>query len=481
MVSSPASRPWWRSPGPLLLLLLHAGLFLGAYQLRFDRTAWQRLEQQLPAQPTVAQWYHALVDTHGFAGLAVWFFDTHGEVRLYHRYASVAVHGVDPKLPADAPGQGTFRIYREVRPEYQPGAILVMAVPALIARSENDYTTAYTAWAGGLYLATALLGMGVLAGSERISPALATRTLIWSLLFVLAFGSIAASRFDVVVPLTIVTALALLQRGLRGGAAGWLVASGAVVALGVMTKIVPGLLLAAALLWLVTVGGRQHWRAAVLLAFGCGATLVILHLGFQAWFGDGYLASYTYHVQRALQIESTYAGVLMALPAAGEPLAHALRFGAIELQHPAAAACARLAPFIFLAAAALLALAYAWRNRRRDATDRDLSILLLTIVLLLVFMLTNKVFSPQYLLWVTPLAAVAAGARPRLGFVAAALLIPTICTQVLFPYLYDFLTSFHPAMVALLNARNLLLLVIAGWWFWHLPPAREGKPSHAER
>jgi hypothetical protein len=469
MPSSSVSRPWWRSPGPLLALLLHVAVFAGLFQLRFADGAWRKMDRSLPPHPTTAQWFRVIVAEHGYGGLVTWFFDTHTEIRLYRRFAEVALRGVDPERPADAPGQGRLALYRDVPMEYQPGALLAFVPPALFARNLHDYETTFTLWCGVLYLAALLLGLRVLGRDEPIAPRGAARGLWWSLAFLLCFGGVAAARFDHAVPLACLAAAWAFQRAERTGSLAWFAAAGALVAGGVMIKIVPGMLLGAMFGWLVVFPATKRWRPMLPVVAGFGIALALLHAAFVAHWGDGYLASYTYHVKRGLQLESTFAGVIMAGHGFGGPLGIAYVSKAYDLETPFTGVLVSLSPALFLALAGVLAVRVAAARRLAGGPRRDFALVLLTIALLLAFMLTNKVFSPQYLLWLGPLFAVALAAERALWAPAVALLLAAGITQAIFPHFYDQLRLMQPWTVLLLNLRNLILVVLLGWLLWRLP------------
>ena len=78
-------------------------------------------------------------------------------------------------------------------------------------------------------------------------------------------------------------------------------------------------------------------------------------------------------------------------------------------------------------------------------------------------MLTGRVFSPQYLIWVAaPLLAAAALDRPRGPFRICATLFLVLCaiSQLIYPQGYPVLKAFHPLAIALLNLRNAGIVVL---------------------
>ena len=76
----------------------------------------------------------------------------------------------------------------------------------------------------------------------------------------------------------------------------------------------------------------------------------------------------------------------------------------------------------------------------------------------------NKVGSPQFIGWLAAPVIFGLLVRPatwRLPAVLVAVL--AALTQLIYPYLYDWLLVAHPSMVLLLTLRNLLEFVLLGW------------------
>ena len=108
-----------------------------------------------------------------------------------------------------------------------------------------------------------------------------------------------------------------------------------------------------------------------------------------------------------------------------------------------------------LAAAMVVALGL----RRRPTTTADVALLGSAVVAVL--LVTNKVLSPQYVLWLLAALAAAVGSGAPLprhwkGLVATA----SVATQLLYPAFYGGLLEAEIAPFALLAVRNATLLVL---------------------
>lgn len=471
MSSPPVPRPWWRQPGPALALLLHALLFTVIFQLHFTDAERHRIATSEPSGAS------AIIRERGPFGLVIWFFSVHGEIRRYHRYASLALDGIDPRQPADAPDQGRLRLYRDVPVEYQPGAVLVLLAPRMLGRDFDAYRTGFIAWCGVLYMGTMLLALHLLADGRPIASAQANRALWASAAFLLCFGGVAAARFDHIVPFFCVVGGIVFRRAARLDSAAWFFAFGALAAAGALVKIAPFVLIPAALLWLCAVSARPPWRAGGAVVTGFGVTVLALHIAFYAIWGDGYLRSFTYHLERGVQIESTYAGAIMAGDGFGHPMSVVESHAAKNLETPYTGLVKAIQAPLFLAVSGAIAWRFLVRYRRLPLTARDLAVLLLGAVFLLAFILTNKVFSPQYLLWIGPLLALAYGVRPRLAPAVVVLLVASALTQAIFPRFYQQLRELQAPLILLLNLRNVILVALLAWLGWTLAAQLRDEPD----
>ena len=171
----------------------------------------------------------------------------------------------------------------------------------------------------------------------------------------------------------------------------------ALLGLGTMTKLFPGLLAVVAFVWLFW--GRDERRAALRGAAIFTAVVLAISLPFA---GAGYVESFTFHLDRPVQIESTPATVLFALGGSDVTGTNLRpdRFKSNGLDGGYADGVERL---FFLLLVGALAAIVALAARRPDARH----LVLCGFAALLAFVTLGKVFSPQYVIWLAPFAALA--------------------------------------------------------------------------
>lgn len=242
-------------------------------------------------------------------------------------------------------------------------------------------------------------------------------------------------------------------------------------------------------------------RVLVLAAITIGG-----FLAFYAVYGVSCLGFLAYHRDRGIQIESLHSSVLLGLHETGYPVNTYYAHGSFNLGSSLSSALAALAPRL-MAASSLAVAALCWGHFRRFA-ERDRATappqvtfaqlypqetVSYALLGLLVITVTNKVLSPQYLLWLAPLVPLIS--RRMRGWLLYQWSFFVCCalTTALYPYLLhsdvvrtlangQFATPTHRAIVILLS-RNLLLLGLTVSLAWHLwksgDSCQEGRPDAA--
>ena len=334
--------------------------------------------------------------------------------------------------------------YRDVATEYPPGSVPFTILPGLVASTGAGYRLAFACEmllvdAVGLWAATCLARV-VDAGRRRIPLAY--------VLAMVAVGPLLVLRFDIVPAVCVLGAVALAAQGRFGWAA-------AALGYGTAAKIFPGVLAPLLVLGMVPAVGwwRSLRRTVPPFLAGFGLTVVpALVLSVR-----GTADSVLYHVQRGVQIESLWANLIAIAHQFGLPARTVYGFGAYDLTSSVSGTAKTLsgvATLAFLAGAAWLV----WRRSRARGglgpADWAGAFTLGTFA----FVLSSRVLSPQYLVWLCApmvgLAPVRAGRRALWTLVGAAAV-----SQVVFPFRYTQLRRLYPFDVGLLTLRNLLLVV----------------------
>ena len=193
----------------------------------------------------------------------------------------------------------------------------------------------------------------------------------------------------------------------------------------------------------------QRWKALALFTLICSALIVVsLLLNVQ-----GTLGPLSYFNVRPLQVESFPAALIWLSSFAGNPIHFVNSFGSTNILGNHSASLSRL--FTVFLAIGLLLTFYMQLRGKLDLMKSCLLTLLIVIV-------TSKVFSPQYLMWVTPMIAYIGKSNWRwlLSWGSVGLL-----TTWIYPFIYlavphiadaPRLPAFYPAVLA----RNILILGI---------------------
>jgi hypothetical protein len=349
------------------------------------------------------------------------------DVRLYARYAAewhtAAAEGrsfcqlhrqhVEEEMARAGQTGAQLAEYRDV--EYPPLAVLWMAVPG---GDPDTYVPVYIAWMVVIDLAVLFLVIVLVRWlfPEDKPLAQCRRWLVYILCSWPLYG-VLYTRLDLGVAALVTASLALLVSRRH-----WTLTLG-VLALAIHFKLMPVVL---APLWLIgtlplaTLRGPRRpllealaWRTVVLAGFG-----LALLAPFYLWEGPAVLGFLEYHKERGIEIESTYSTLLHLL----QPFDHGWE---VYHSHGSVNVRSALAPTLTTAATLVMALtllaalgAFLAALRRRGPHAAGAAtggttvaqayphlVANAALLLLLVSIAANKVFSPQYLLWVLPLAA----------------------------------------------------------------------------
>jgi uncharacterized membrane protein len=346
--------------------------------------------------------------------------------------------------------------------EYPPLAALVFTGPRLLGAWHKP-SFGFYCWAFAFQSAmtaamiTPMIALLLVGAGRKIWAGIGFYTALLVLLHPLIVW-----RFDIFPAL--MTALAIYclmtDRPLSAGAG---------LGIGIAVKLYPAVLLGLFLGY--AVAHRRSMDAVRIGVAVIGINVLVLIRYFLIG-SDAYLWFLRFHMQRGVQLESLWAGIMML----GKnlkltTLSRITAFGAYEVHGPWANALLRVEiPVMVFLLMFITVLAY--RRMRIDQLQTGaISIPTVTtsaFALLLVFASINKVFSPQYLVWLIPFAPFLRPSRQWL------LLLMCATTTFMFIYVYHWVSNLQWRGTLVLNFRNALaILLITSLIFDLLPSKRD--------
>jgi hypothetical protein len=376
--------------------------------------------------------------------------------------------------------------YRDFSLEYPPGALPAFVLPALDAFSGTP--SGPRIWEpedavddGARSYAHAFAGLIVLLGwialvATSVSLARLGRPLSrWVaahgtiVLSPLVLGALVTTRYDLLpAALVAVAVAAVLARRHTGG--------GVALGLAAAAKLFP---LALAPLFVAYAWRCEGRPAARRLVAGLLAALVVVFVPFVVVAPSGLADALREQAGRGLQAESTpavalvavsrglwKAGVLDDLPLRldeGEP-------GGLVTAEIEGGGARAMAALSTLAVACVVVWAWLAAARRPVSSDE---LVRLTAIVVAAILALGQVLSPQFLIWLLPLAPLVAGRR---GLAATALLVVSLATtQAWFPDVYRrYVDTLDAPSTAVLLARNGLLVALLLVLAWPAPRRARG-------
>lgn len=277
--------------------------------------------------------------------------------------------------------------------EYPPLALVFIALPMVFADTPFGYNVAFIVemlifMVAGLFLSSKLATD--LGRDAKQGMLLYTVLMILMLEFVL-------DRFDVIPAVMTLGALHLFLSGRREWAF-------LLLALGTLTKLYPALLFPVLMILLWFNGERRDMLRSALVFIGTGAVAVAVCMATNPDLITGFMG---YHGDRPLQIESVASSLVYLLSIPGltdvwiQSATDPGSFLSDNLRGPLPDAVASMMMPVMVAAIIGVCVLYAWKGR--SSSDDGMRLAALAMLgCLMAFVVFNKVFSSQYLIWLIP-------------------------------------------------------------------------------
>lgn len=355
----------------------------------------------------------------------------------------LAIHILDGQVP-----------FSDFFSEYPPLALLSFLLPALLFPIQPAY---------GFFFAVEMLlvDLVVLFIMARLASHLKMR--LWSVLGIytlclLAVGPLLTGRYDLLPAALVLVALYAFVKGKNKTA--W-----AVLALGVMAKIYPVIIAPFFAIYLLR--HRQYRQLVYGVTIFLGV-LLALSLPWMVSNAEGFWHLISYHAERGLHAESSYASVLLVGQILGlTQVTGELSFGSWNLVSPVADSLSRASPYILVGLLLILYALYArliWRRADPVAAvatlDTGAAVLMLrySLLAILIMLLSSKLLSPQFLIWLVPLLPLVRGRWRYTSWML--FLVVGGLTQYIYPYHYIEFELGTPYLIAMMAFRNFLLAVM---------------------
>jgi len=384
--------------------------------------------------------------------------------------------GGDPADPEQTPPRRVGRPlvpYQDFSVEYPPGFFLVALPPALPGFGLDGYRLVFSCFMALLLTAALLSAIRI---GRVLRPRLSPEAVAVAALLALVLGTIAVRRFDAVVALSLCLFLDGCVRRKP-------VLSGLGLGLGVVTKIVPVLVVPVAVIhW----ASLRRWRELGVAALVAAGVVVLVAGPFLLVAGERVLDLVRYHSERPLEVESTGAA-LLTIGRFFDP-GSAWRVSAYGFDNVVGPADRFLLPLAGLAPLLATAIIAAWGVvRTREALRGADGVRLAGEVLvrgacatLAASMALGKVFSAQYLTWLLPIGALVCvldlGRRRRtaLWLLGGAMLLTQLDQHLFYGLLGR---GPHPLFGVLILVRNALVMAWAVWILVPAPGTRSAEKS----
>ncbi len=335
--------------------------------------------------------------------------------------------------------------YRDFAFEYPPLAAVLMTVARLLPLPFSTTVSLL------MLVALCATALGVAATAHALGMSRRRQLAAGGVvaLLPLLLGDFVATRYDLAVA-------ALLAWMLWAAVTLRWRTAWALLAAAVALKLAPIVLMPLLVIW-----HRKHRCGRVALGWAglAGLGVIATFLPFAALSPGGVWRMFSYHLDRPLQIESLGSAYMLGLHVLADiPLRVETTFGSQNLigDGPAVLAAISIA-FALIGVIAVCVTVAVLLRRAPDVAGAQLFVAGAAATLVVV-VTAGKVLSPQFLLWIVPVALLVGGRYGRLAF--ATTVGALVATQLYFPVRYWDLVALETGPITLLVIRDTLLIVL---------------------
>lgn len=324
-------------------------------------------------------------------------------------------------------------VYSQTQIEYPPGSLPFILIPGIV--QGDRYLTSFV-------VMTFLIDVAAVFGLYQIAKRWGSW---WGIaLWVIAIPALGPTVY---MRLDLIPAVATIWAFERASANDWL-GSGGWFGVGAIAKLYPLLFLPAGA---ILAAERRRFIAASVIVF-CAPILPLLPSL------EGVITSVLgYHMDRGIQIESLWGGILFLAQKSGSELTLGYAFKALHFAGPLADTLEKVATFASFAA---LALGTFIATRARDR-DRPKAFAEVHFVILALSLAAGSVFSPQFVIWlIAGAGVVGCMTDSKLRGLVIVVIPIAVLTQAIFPFFYVELLGSETLPLTMLWIRNSLVAIL---------------------
>jgi uncharacterized membrane protein len=386
---------------------------------------------------------HVLVNMLLFTGS--FYEGNYSAAGLFYDYASKIFQGQIP--------------YQDFLVEYPPLSLLFFILPRLAGPGFSLYY--------GLFLIEIvifdLIALFVIEDLARRLKLPVWETLFIFTLALVATGPIIINRYDIIPAVMVL--LALYAYILGKNRLSW-----AILAVAVMTKVYP---LVIAPVFFIDLLCSRRYKAVIFGGISFAAVCIVIMVPFIVLSPEHFGDFFGYHMQRGLQIESLYSSFLLWGQVVGTTSVQIdFSYGAWNIVSPLADRWVAASPFIVVLSLLLVYWCF-FRYRRHTDGFGTPAVIQYSLAAVAFFIVTCKVFSPQFIIWLYPMIPLVTGRWRYPSWIIY--LIIGVMTYYIFPTHYSDLEVFDSTVIGITVFRNLLLLGLAVLWLFYKDKSREPK------
>jgi len=343
--------------------------------------------------------------------------------------------------------------YRDFHFEYPPASIVVFALPRLFVSNMGGYRMVFEMMNLLFAFVTMLFGLGI----ARICNYRGK----W-VLPILTFGffvtiQILLERYDTFVMFLTSAGIYSFLYGKKSKMRLWVDISYVLIIIAGFAKLCPFLVIPIFLLYELKMGNLRAVIRGIVLSIITSIPFVLLMIS--GWEGVKFFLDY--HGDRGLEIESTYSGFLLLLQQVGINVNAEIiyAYASYGVAGPIADFLAKASLLIFsIVYLGFIVILYVKKWKKNDYSQ----IVVYCFISILLFIITNKVFSAQYLLWLYPFILIIPffkNGRQRVLLIITSLVI-TVLTIVIYPLFWHTFNKGNILLTGVLVVRNCLLLLL---------------------